>query len=140
MLLFSPAKFWSESHKKLSKKWTSNKRRLCLLDIIFCTNWSIYPFFSLQLAYTINNFESILAAREKEYKRWFVKCFLNIIYFRGLEILHCSSFFTISNFSFNNWTIVSWPYNRYLTGIFSPYLPPGFSLLWPNVLENSAVI
>ena len=46
--------------------------------------------FSLQLVDTINNFEVILAAREEEYKKRFVKCFLNI-YFRRLEIL-CSIF------------------------------------------------
>ena len=50
-------------------------------------------FFSLQLADTINNFEVILAAREKEYKMKFVKSFLNVIYFRHLEILH-SNFFS----------------------------------------------
>ena len=64
-------------------------------------------FFSLQLTNTINNFELILAAREKEHKRWFVKCFYNVIYFGDLEILHCRSFFTISNFLFNHWTIFS---------------------------------
>ena len=48
-------------------------------------------FFSLQLTNIINNFELILAAREKKHKRWFVKCFYNVIYFGGLEILHCSS-------------------------------------------------
>ena len=56
-------------------------------DTIFCTN-----FFSLQLADTINNFELILVFREEEYKKRFVKCFLNDIYFRHLEILHCSPF------------------------------------------------
>ena len=43
-------------------------------------------FFTLQLANTINYFELILAASNKEYKRWFVKCFLNNICFRDLEI------------------------------------------------------
>ena len=38
-------------------------------------------FFSLQLANAINNFELILAAREKEYKRWFVKCFFKCYLF-----------------------------------------------------------
>ena len=32
-------------------------------------------FFSLQLPDTVNNFEVILAAREEEYKKLFVKCF-----------------------------------------------------------------
>ena len=49
-------------------------------------------FFFLQLADTINIFEVILAAREVEYKKRFVKCFLNVIYFGYLETLHCSSF------------------------------------------------
>ena len=82
------------------------------MDTLFSGHYFLHElvylaFFSLQLANTINNFELILAAREKEYKRWFVKCFLNVIYFRDLEILHCSSFFTVSNFLFNHWTIFS---------------------------------
>ena len=62
-------------------------------------------FFSLQLTDTINNFEVILAARKEEYKKQFVKCFLNVIYFRYLEILHSSSFLNVSNFLVNHWTI-----------------------------------
>ena len=61
-------------------------------------------FFSLQLADTINNFKVILAVREKEYKKQFVKCFLNVIYFRHLEI---------SDFLVKYWTIFSWPQKRY---------------------------
>ena len=79
----------------------------CLVETIFCANCSIQPFFFLQLADTINNFEVILVAREEEYKKRFVKCFLNVIYFRHLEFLHCSSFFTVSNFLVNHWTIFS---------------------------------
>ena len=84
-------------------------------------NEQVYlAFFSLQSANTINNFELILATREKEYKKWFAKGFLTVIYFRELEILHCSFFFTVSNFLFNHWTIFSWPYKQFLTGISSP--------------------
>ena len=184
-------RFWSNSHKTLSKKCTSNQRTLCLADTIFCTNWSIYrssrlgvcckkgvlrsfkkfagkhlcqslffniiadlrpaislekrlwhrrfpvnfvkilripfltehlrqlplylTFFSLQLADTINNFEVILAAREKEYKMKFVKCFLNVIYFRHSEILHCNFFSpflsfqsTIGNLFLSVKTIFNW--------------------------------
>ena len=50
--------------KKLSRKLTSNQRTLFLADTTFCTNWSIQPFLSLQLADSINIFELILAARE----------------------------------------------------------------------------
>ena len=49
-------------------------------------------FFSLQLGDTINNFEVILAAGKKEYKKQFAKCFLNVIYFRYLNILHRNFF------------------------------------------------
>ena len=44
-------------------------------------------FFFLQLGDTVNKFEVILAAREEEYKKRFVKCFLNVIYFRCIYIL-----------------------------------------------------
>ena len=76
------------------------------------TLFSALTFFSLQLADTIINFELILVSREEEYKKRFVKCFLNVcqmsfIYFRHLEILHCSPFFTVSNFLANHWTIFS---------------------------------
>ena len=54
----------------------------------FCTNWP----FALQLADTVNNLEVILTAREKENKKRFLKCFLNVVYFRHLEISHCSFF------------------------------------------------
>ena len=67
---------------------------------------SVFSLFSLQLADTINNFEVILAAREEKYKKQFVKCYLNVICFRHLEILHCN-FFTVSNFLVKHWTIVS---------------------------------
>ena len=32
-------------------------------------------------------------AREKEYKKQLVKCFLNVIYLEHLEVLHCNFFF-----------------------------------------------
>ena len=64
-------------------------------------------FFSLQLAETMNKFEVVLAAREEKYKKWFAKCFLNAIYLKHLEILHCSSFFILSKFLFNNYKIFS---------------------------------
>ena len=56
-------------------------------------------FFSLQLADTMKNFELILAAREEEYKKRFLKCFLNGISFWHLAILNCSSFFSFQYFS-----------------------------------------
>ena len=67
---------------------------------------SVFSLFSLQLADTINNFEVILAAREEKYKKQFVKCYLNVICFRHLEILHCN-FLTVSNFLVKHWTIFS---------------------------------
>ena len=69
-----------------------------LADTIFCKNWPVEPYFSLQLADTITNFEAILAAREEEYKKRFVKCFLNVIYFRQLKNIYSSCVFTVSNF------------------------------------------
>ena len=69
-----------------------------LADTIFCKNWPVEPYFSLQLADTITNFEAILAAREEEYKKRFVKCFLNVIYFRHLKNIYSSCVFTVSNF------------------------------------------
>ena len=40
----------------------------------------------------MNNSKVILAARKEEFKKRFVKYFLNVIYFMHLEILHSSSF------------------------------------------------
>ena len=40
----------------------------------------------------MNNFEVILTARGEKYQKRFVKRFLNVIYFKHLEILHSSSF------------------------------------------------
>ena len=103
MILFFLTKFWSNSNKKLSK----NGQVICghsfLHELVYLA------LFSLQLADTINNFEVISAPKEEEYKKRFVKCFLNLIYFRHLEILHSSSFFTVFNFLVNYWTIFSWP-------------------------------
>ena len=70
--------------------------------ILFSARTGLFTFFFLQLADTISNFEVILAAREHEYKKRFVKSFLNVIYFRHLEILCFSSFFTVSNFLMKN--------------------------------------
>ena len=65
-------------------------------------------FFSVQLANTINNFEAILTSREKEYKKQFVKYFLNVIY-SDIKKFYIVTFFTISNILGNHWTTFSWP-------------------------------
>ena len=63
-------------------------------------------FFSVQLANTITNFEAILTVREKEYKKQFVKCFLNVIY-SDIKKFYIVTFFTISNILVNHWTTFS---------------------------------
>ena len=75
-----------------------------VLRTLFSVRASLFSLFFLQLADAVNNFEVILAAREEDYKKWFVKCFLNVSYFRNFETLHCSSFFTVSNALVNHWT------------------------------------
>ena len=63
-------------------------------------------FFSVQLANTINNFEAILTAREKEYEKQFVKCFLNVLY-SDIKKFYIVTFFTISKILVNHWTTFS---------------------------------
>ena len=74
-----------------SKKQTPLVSERYLVDTLFIGHYFLYEMVylvppPLQLTNIINNFEFelILAARENEYKRWFVKCFLNAIYFGDL--------------------------------------------------------
>ena len=74
-------------------------------------------FFSLQLADTINNFKVILAVREKEYKKQFVKCFLNVIYFRHLEISIFESSIGQSFLGRKNDIELEFPFHSHLHGL-----------------------
>ena len=100
------AKFCSNSYKNFLKSE----------QVISGHSGGLFSFTSLQITDTINNLEVILAAREEEHKKQFVKCYLFQI------------FFTVSNFLVNYWKIFSWPQIRYLTGISSPQPRPPFSL------------
>ena len=79
---------WQNSGQTFIKNFLKNGKVFCLAD-------------------TINNFEVILAAREGDYLKRFVKYFLNVAYVRYLEILHARSLFVVSNFLASHWTVFS---------------------------------
>ena len=55
-------------------------------------------FFFSQISGQYKQFWSIVAVREKEYKKQLVNCFLNVICFKHLEIIHCNFFLLFLSF------------------------------------------